>query len=236
MTRARLIGCALIGFALFGTAVAEEAYAAKDVNLRAGPGRDYPLVARIPAGSSVEVAGCLNDYAWCDVIAGPDRGWAYSGSLEYPYEGRRVYILQEGPVIGLPIVTFSVGSYWDNYYRGRPWYGRRSYWVRRPVPQHRVWVRPSGPRTLAARPPVVVRPGARPYDNRPSGARPYQPRAARPAPHPVQVQPSHPIQPRPQARPQTIEQRKAPRQVQPQQQKGRQGQPHKDKKDGRGGQ
>lgn len=230
MIRHRFIGSAIIaGLVLCGSALAEDAYTAKDANLRAGPSRDYPLVARIPAGSSVEVAGCLNDYAWCDVIAGPDRGWMYAGNLEYPYEGHRVMILQEGPVIGLPIVTFSVGSYWDNYYRGRPWYGRRSYWSARPLPQHRVWVRPS----------TGFRPGTR-FDNRPSGARPYQPRysgrssprpsVAQPsrAPQPVQVRPSRPVPQRP---PQTLEQRKQPAVRQNPPQRGRQGHPEKGKKD-----
>lgn len=188
MNRARIIGCAVIlSFAVYGSARAEDAYTAKNTNLRAGPGRDYPLVAQIPAGSAVEVAGCLNDYAWCDVVAGPDRGWAYSGNLEYPYEGHRVAIIQEGPVIGIPIVTYSVGPYWDTYYRGRPWYGRRSYFYARPFPQPHAWVRPSGPGFRPGGPRVVGgqpgsgRPGyVRPNGHVDSGRRTVQPRAVQP--------------------------------------------------------
>ena len=146
MIRSRLLFACSLGFGILaaGTAFAQqEAITSKDVNLRAGPSRDYPVVAGIPEGSSVQVVGCQENYAWCDVITGPDRGWLYSGNLEYPYEGQTVPIIQEGPAIGLPIVTFSVGPYWDNYYRGRPWYTRRSYFTARPVPQPRAWVRPT---------------------------------------------------------------------------------------------
>jgi uncharacterized protein YraI len=228
-TRARLIFCSiLVGFAAYGSALAEEAYTSKSANLRAGPGRDYPIVSRIPPGSSVEVAGCLEDYAWCDVIAGPDRGWMYSGSLEYPYEGRRVAILQEGPAIGLPVVVFSVGPYWDTYYRGRPWYARRTYWAARPLPQHRTWVRPpapglrsQGPRPSIARRPesLVVRPpGPRPSEPRASGPRPAGPGHDR-----AQVRPSRPAEHSPaQARPQN---RQAP---------PRSGKPEEERKRGSG--
>ena len=96
--------------------------------------------------------GCIDDYSWCDVVFGANRGWIYAGSLAYPYQSGRVPILGYGAIIGLPIITFSIGNYWDSYYRGRPWYRNRSYWVNRPPPRHyrppqrfdRPQVRPSG--------------------------------------------------------------------------------------------
>jgi uncharacterized protein YraI len=39
-----------------------------------------------------------------------------------------VRIVEYGPRIGLPIIVFSVDSYWNRNYRGRPWYGERSRW------------------------------------------------------------------------------------------------------------
>lgn len=206
MRKARLIGCAIaLGFAVCASALAEEAYTSKSANLRAGPGREYPIVARIPAGSPVEVAGCLEDYAWCDVIAGPDRGWVYSGNLEYPYEGRRVVILNEGPVIGFPIITFSVGPYWDSYYRGRPWYGRRDYWARRPFPPRHRWVRPTGPgfHPRGPRPSIGRRPEPRPHVGTPPVPR------SGPRDH-GRIRPPRPPQPRPQARPPTRHQPNRP--------------------------
>jgi len=103
----------------------------KSTNLRAGPDRDYPVVTRLPQGYQVSVQGCLSDYTWCDVVFGGNRGWVYAGELGYSYQSRRVPIVDYGPRIGLPIISFSLGNYWDHYYRGRPWYGERDRWEHR---------------------------------------------------------------------------------------------------------
>jgi uncharacterized protein YraI len=150
-------------------------------NLRAGPSRDYPLVATVPPGTQLSIYGCTDDWMWCDVDAGPNRGWLYARHLSYPYQGNRVVIYGHGPSLGLPIVTFSLGSYWDNYYRGRPWYGRRSYWVGRPIPPRRpgppIDHRPGRP--PGARPPHVGPPSG----HRPPNARPPARPEPRPTPH-----------------------------------------------------
>lgn len=151
----------LLGFAVTGFASAETAYTTKSVNMRAGPGREYPAVTRIREGTPVEVAGCLEDWTWCDVIAKGDRGWVYAGSLDYPYEGERAPILSRGQYYGLPVIGYSPGLYWDTYYRGRPFYGRRDYWVSRPFAGHRsVVIHPGGPPrpgSIGPRPIVVER-------------------------------------------------------------------------------
>jgi uncharacterized protein YraI len=108
------------------------AYTSKEVSLRAGPSRDYPVVAHLGAGTSMTIYGCLQDYKWCDVVVGGSRGWVYSGNIVYPYLGRNVPVLSYGPTIGLGIVTFSIGNYWDNYYTDYPWYQQRQNWDSRP--------------------------------------------------------------------------------------------------------
>jgi uncharacterized protein YraI len=190
-----------IGFGLVvpTASLAETAYTTKAVNLRAGPSREYPLVARVPEGMPVEVNGCVDDWTWCDVSLENGRGWVYAGNLDSPYQDHRVVILGNGPNFGFPIVTFSVGSYWDTYYRGRPWYSRRSYWVGRPAPNRWVGSRPSGVRAQVvrpSRPAVVVRPQVnRPQPERPRGGRlaagqdPRGPEVARPQRQAARPQP-----------------------------------------------
>jgi uncharacterized protein YraI len=66
-----LLLCALAA-ALPVMATAQEARSTKWVNLRAGPARDYPLVARLGPGTPLAVQGCTEGFGWCDVIAPSD--------------------------------------------------------------------------------------------------------------------------------------------------------------------
>lgn len=184
---------------------AETAFTNRSVNLRAGPGRDYPLVSRIGPGAPVDVAGCTDDWEWCDVGFQGDRGWVWAGNLETPYQGSRVVIYGHGPIVGLPIVPFAVGPYWDTYYRTRPWYSRRSYWAARPLPSHRtVVVRPDTPRSPVSHGPVSHGPVVR-APSRPSTSH---------APHqeapPSRAQPERRAAPQHQERPQRQEKKKGP--------------------------
>ncbi len=114
-------------------ATAQEARSTKWVNLRAGPARDYPVVARLGPGTPLAVQGCTEGFGWCDVIAPSDvRGWIYAGNIAYPYQSTDVPVLNYGAVIGFPIVTFMIGDYWGQHYRNRPWYGNESRWRDRP--------------------------------------------------------------------------------------------------------
>lgn len=195
----RFVSAIVPSLLLSAAAFAQTAYTTRETNVRAGPERDYPVVTRLAAGTEVSVAGCNEDSSWCEVIAEPDRGWAYAGSLEYPYQDRRVVILHSGRTFGLPIVPFVVGDYWDTYYRGRPWYGRRTYWVgRAPTYHHGPGVirpqvgRPVGRGPVARGPvsrgPVARAPAPRPQVARPA-PRPAHVEAARPRPQPQRQQP-----------------------------------------------
>jgi uncharacterized protein YraI len=187
----------IMALCLPAMASAQTAYTTRDVNIRAGPARDYPLVAWVPSGTPVTVAGCYEGWRWCDVIAPPARGWVYAGFLGYPYQGGTVTIASAGPVLGIALVPFSLGVYWDNYYRGRPWYAKRSYWMHRPPPHYRP---PTGsPRPPVVRPPRPPRPSPptiQPVPNPakpPSTGRPRPP--ARPSPPTIQPVPNPPKPP-----------------------------------------
>jgi uncharacterized protein YraI len=140
-------------------AEAQTAYTNRSTNLRAGPSQSYEIVARLAPGTPVAVAGCLNDWSWCDVTLEEDRGWVYAANLDYPYEDGRVPIITGGVYLGLPIVTFSIGPYWDSYYRARPWYGRRHYWELHPPLPHGPWGHRPGFLPPGHRPPGFHPPG-----------------------------------------------------------------------------
>jgi uncharacterized protein YraI len=152
-------------------AAAQDARSSKWVNLRAGPDRDYPLVARLGPNTPLAVQGCTEGFGWCDVIA-PDstRGWIYGGNIVYPYQSAQVPVISYGAVIGVPIVTFAIGSYWNSYYRNRPWYGNRGRWENRPPPRPPSFRPPPRPPGFRPPPPPSVRPpGTRPPGIRPPG-------------------------------------------------------------------
>ncbi|HUX81768.1 MAG TPA: SH3 domain-containing protein [Halothiobacillus sp.] len=153
--------------AFTSVAQAQEAFTAKYVNLRAGPARAYPLVAVLPPRLHIRVYGCLSNYSWCDVQAGPNRGWLYAGNINYPYRNTYEPILGYGSVLGIGVIGFFVGDYWNAHYRHRSWYPDRDQWMHRhPAPQrHPSYSEPRhhmpnvGPRALPPR--HDVRPGMR---------------------------------------------------------------------------
>ncbi|WP_095951045.1 SH3 domain-containing protein, partial [Variovorax boronicumulans] len=162
-------------------AAAQQAFTRGAVNLRAGPSGDYPLVARLGPGQPVDVVGCTSGYGWCDVVL-PDggRGWVWARNLDYAYQQQRVPLATYGAVIGVPIVSFVIGSYWADYYRDRPWYGDRRWWGHRPPP----------PPIAGWRPPPPVHPGWQPRPWPGPGVRPPHGPGVRP-PHGPGVRPPH---------------------------------------------
>lgn len=132
MIKNRLIAlAAAAGIALSSAAWAQQAFTTRTANVRAGPDREFPLVATLPPGASVYIAGCVADYRWCDVDFGGGRGWVSSRSLQSTYGGSVVPLYSYGAQIGLPIITFSLLNYWDSYYRNRPFYRERPRWESR---------------------------------------------------------------------------------------------------------
>ncbi len=194
---------AAVALSMPAAAQAQYAQTVKWVNLRAGPARDYPLVASLPPGTAVAVQGCIDGYSWCDVV-GPagERGWTYAGNIVYPYQSGYVPVIYYGPVIGIPIVTFVIGSYWGDYYRHRPWYGNMHRWHNHPPP---VWQSPARPPNWrppppSPLPPQVVPPRPRPPSIQPPRLEPPSVRPPRPQPqagrpHPPGDRPGVPAPP-----------------------------------------
>lgn len=134
----RVLSIAALGISVFAipSAFGADGYVTGNVNLRAGPDSSYPTVARLRAGEAVAIEGCVDGWSWCDVASGNDRGWVAGNFLQEEYRGQRVLIPEYGVQIGIPVVSFVFGTYWDNYYRNRSWYDKREHWSH-VTPQYR---------------------------------------------------------------------------------------------------
>jgi uncharacterized protein YraI len=145
----KLIG-AIAGLIVMGAAAAYAApgVSTANVNVRTGPDTDFPSVGVIPEGDDVEIAGCLRDESWCDVIWAGNRGWVYSEYLAFDQRGEYVPLPDVGPeAFRVPFVTFVASDYWGRYYVGRPWWGERNRWFAYNVRPRVGWhAPPPGPR------------------------------------------------------------------------------------------
>jgi uncharacterized protein YraI len=131
-------------------ASAAEGWVVADISLQAGPDTEYPSIVELRAGTPVSIQGCIQGWTWCDVVAGPDRGWVPGTFLEEDYGGQRVVVIDYGPRIGIPVVAFSLGVYWDSHYHNRPFYAQRQEWSSRSIAPHAP-PRPTGAAATATR-------------------------------------------------------------------------------------
>ena len=104
---------------------AHSGWTARSTAMRAGPDYDYPAVRRIGRDARVDIHGCLNDWSWCDVGYSYDRGWVAGSDLVADYQGRRRGI---SSYLGIGVLAFIFGNYWDDHYRSRSFYNERSRW------------------------------------------------------------------------------------------------------------
>jgi uncharacterized protein YraI len=127
------IAGAIALMASFG-AQAAEGFVTRNIDLMAGPG-DYPTVTSVPGTAPVQIYGCVDNYRWCDVMWKDQRGWAPGDALQYQHEGRRVRLYDGSgtptAIVEVPLTKFEFDTYWDNYYRERPFYRDRERYHRR---------------------------------------------------------------------------------------------------------
>jgi uncharacterized protein YraI len=174
----KLVCTAIAACAVLWSPIAQAeqlAQARVDVNLRAGPNREYPVVAALRVGTQFTVLGCLGDYSWCDVQSPPYRGWVYAENLLiFQPNGDAAALNVAGALVGIGITTFILNSYWRDHYYNRPWYGQTNYWNSRPM---QYYGRPGyyPPPNYRPPPPPAYRPP-------PPAYRPPPPPAYRPPP------------------------------------------------------
>ena len=137
--RTTFIVCVLLALGVTEHSVAQQpnGYPISNVNLRAGPGTDFPMILTVQAQAPISILGCLGDYTWCDVAFGYDRGWMRSIYLSGFYQGYYYPLRDYAPRLGYSVVSFDINHYWDAYYRDRPFYQDRPQWA---GPRSEGWV------------------------------------------------------------------------------------------------
>ncbi|MBT1160198.1 DUF1236 domain-containing protein [Aminobacter anthyllidis] len=95
---------AAMQLALSGISIAQTSVSATtDLNVRAGPGPQHPVIGVIGAGQSTTLNGCLKSGKWCSVATANGEGWVYSDYLTGDFGGTRV-ILTERPADSVKVV------------------------------------------------------------------------------------------------------------------------------------
>lgn len=97
-------------------AAADAAYTTGAVNVRAGPGTNYYVIATAPRGAYVSVHNCWR--SWCKVNYRGILGWmsaGYIASGKPRYYPRYAY---KPPVYFYPRPIYPYPYVWPHYYRG----------------------------------------------------------------------------------------------------------------------
>ena len=100
---ASLLGAAMVA----GPASAVTAFSPTGhLNVRSGPGFQFPVVSQIQANVPAEITGCVSDYSWCSVAL-PDgtTGWASGPYLVTKATGQPKNLQVAGASLNIPIVV-----------------------------------------------------------------------------------------------------------------------------------
>lgn len=103
LTRQKALWAAAIGGVLVASpAFAISGYSTSHLNLRTGPGTQYPIAGVMETNVRSEITGCLADYSWCSVTVAGLNGWS---SAEYLVVDKGGEVMQvTGPDSGIPVV------------------------------------------------------------------------------------------------------------------------------------
>lgn len=104
--------------ALSGAAFADTSISAvTDLNVRAGPGPQFPVVGVLNTGEQAMLKGCLPDSKWCAIDESGGQGWVYSDYVMADFSGNRVVLTQRPADAGIAVVDplADVGNYPDTY-------------------------------------------------------------------------------------------------------------------------
>lgn len=77
-----------------------------DLNVRAGPGPQYPAVGVATRGSAAVLDGCMEGSNWCRIDVNGLRGWAYARYLATDMGGTTAVIQERRTELSVPTVTY----------------------------------------------------------------------------------------------------------------------------------
>jgi uncharacterized protein YraI len=112
-------------FAIALPAFADPGFVNTKVNVRAGPGIDFPRVGLLPPGARVDVRECVPQLDWCDVAWRSGRGWISARYLDILVDGRRGGLWDNRTRSSIPMRPWNFDQYWNDNYRGRDFYRQR---------------------------------------------------------------------------------------------------------------
>ncbi|TPK71769.1 DUF1236 domain-containing protein [Mesorhizobium sp. B2-4-15] len=101
-----------------GAALADTAVSAvTDLNVRAGPGPQYPVIGVLAAGQSATLNGCIENSKWCTIAEAGGQGWVYSDYVTADFGGSRVVLTQRphGSSVAIVSPPEDIGNYSNDY-------------------------------------------------------------------------------------------------------------------------
>lgn len=87
-----------------GPALAIPGYSTAHLNLRSGPGTQYPVIGVMEYNVRSEITGCVVDYSWCSVTVAGLSGWASAEYLVVDEGGSILQVDEQGAATGIPVV------------------------------------------------------------------------------------------------------------------------------------
>ncbi|RWM91601.1 MAG: DUF1236 domain-containing protein [Mesorhizobium sp.] len=127
--------------AMSGTALADTAVSAvADLNIRAGPGPQYPVIGVLAAGQSATLDGCIQNSKWCTIAEANGQGWIYSDYVTADFGGNEVVLTRRPADADITIVEAPADIDDPDVYTGAIVAGEPIEPIRRPPAEVRTYI------------------------------------------------------------------------------------------------
>jgi uncharacterized protein YraI len=127
--------------AMSGTALADTAVSAvADLNIRAGPGPQYPVIGVLAAGQSATLDGCIQNSKWCTIAEANGQGWIYSDYVTADFGGNEVVLTRRPADADITIVEAPADVDDPEIYTGAIVAGEPIEPIRRPPAEVRTYI------------------------------------------------------------------------------------------------